>query len=281
MYCSKCGSENSEDAAFCNSCGSNLKLSETNLRNINSETNVSSEKPKKKMSLGLIAGWFFGIIFLLQGISYTLGGPFVSGICLLVASVITLPPLNNSLQNKINVSLSRGLRIFLVFLLLIFASAGAAADVASNNNDDTNPSSSSATVNEPTYYSVGDKVTVGDIAYTVNDARTASSVGNSFASEQADGIFIIVDLTIENMGDESADISSSYIKVIDSQGRTFESDEGAWIYLDNNLLFKQLQPGLPTNGQTIFDVPEGESFILEVTDSFWGSNTKYITLGST
>lgn len=281
MYCSKCGSENSEDAAFCNSCGSDLRASDTKIDE--KIKNVSSEKTKKKMSLGLIAGWFFGIIFLLQGISYILAGPFLAGIALLLASMISLPPLNNSLENRLNISLSRGLRIFIVFLLLIFASMGVAAVVANNNNDNYNPSSSSSSTTETQsqYYSIGDKVTVGDITYIVNDVSSTSAVGNSFASEEADGIYLIVDLTIENNGDESTNLYSSYVQVVDSQGRIFESDSIAAIYLEDNLAFKQLQPGLPTSGTAIFDVPTGESFVLEVTDSLWGTNTKYITLGST
>jgi len=47
------------------------------------------------------------------------------------------------------------------------------------------------------------------------------------------------------------------------------------------LLFKQVQLGLPTKGQAAFDVPEGESFVLQVSDSIWETKTKYIVLGRT
>jgi hypothetical protein len=130
-------------------------------------------------------------------------------------------------------------------------------------------------------YSVGDRVVVGDIAYTVTNARMASSIGDSTFGDQADGIFVIVDMKLENLGKETITMSSSYVKAIDSQGRVFESDSGAWIYLEDNLLLKQLQPGLPTNGQAVFDVPTGETIMLKVAGSFWGGDEKIIVLGKT
>lgn len=98
--------------------------------------------------------------------------------------------------------------------------------------------------------------------------------------EIADGVFLMVELEVENLGDETKTLSSSYVKAIDSQGRTFEYDNDAWIYLEDSLLLKQIQPGLPTKGETIFDVPEGESFFIEVSSGLWGEK-ELIAVGNT
>lgn len=133
---------------------------------------------------------------------------------------------------------------------------------------------------QPVIYSIGDRVVVGDIAYTVTNVRAVGSVGDYGMVEIADGVFLMVELEVENLGDETKTLSSSYVKAIDSQGRTFEYDNDAWIYLEDSLLLKQIQPGLPTKGETIFDVPEGESFFIEVSSGLWGEN-KLIAVGNT
>lgn len=276
MYCTKCGLENKDDATFCNSCGSPLKSLDTYAKG--SAENDKS-KNSQKVTLGLIASWVFGVLFLLAGIGGVFAGDF-SGLLFILASFFSLPPTMKLVEKKLHFTLSKGLRVTLV-IFLCFMVTFIPTQPASTNQDSYNPSASSAALSEPAYYSQGEKVKVGDIEYTLNSAEVTDVVGNSFMYEEADGIFIIVDLTIENTGSQSKDISSNYVKVIDSKGRVFESDSAAWIYLDNNLLFKQLQPGLPTRGEAIFDVPRGEKFVLQVTDSLWETNKKYIALGST
>ncbi len=133
---------------------------------------------------------------------------------------------------------------------------------------------------QPEIYSIGDRVVVGDIAYTITNVRTLGAVGNYGMAEKADGIFLMVELEVENLGDETRTLSSSYVKAIDSQGRSFEYDNDAWVYLEDSLLLKQIQPGLPTRGETIFDVPIGESFFIEVSSGLWGEK-KLISVGST
>ena len=279
MYCSKCGSENTDDAIFCNSCGSSLKSSN---KEINEKTVIKNENSKNKITLGLISSWLFGILFLLSGISFIFSGFFSAGIPLIVASFILLPPITKWTENKFNFQFSRGLRVTLVIgLFLIYAINLPTVIDDSNQNNYDSSSASFTSASQPEYYKVGEKVRVGNIEYTVNNVWITRVVGDQYMNQKADGVYLMVDLTIENVGSQSTDISSGYIKVIDSKGRVFESDSSAWIYLENNLLFKQIQPGLPTKGQTVFDVPEDESFMLQVTDSIWESKKKYIILGST
>jgi hypothetical protein len=80
---------------------------------------------------------------------------------------------------------------------------------------------------------------------------------------------------------QSTTIDSSFMKIIDSQQREFSSDSKSWIYLKDNIFLKQVQPGLPTKGEVIFDVPKGITCNMQVTDSIWGVNTALIALGHT
>ena len=173
-----------------------------------------------------------------------------------------------------------------VFVLLVivglFGSGGnnTSNDSTSNQVEEPATTSEAAVKQTPETYKVGDRVVVGERAYTITDVRTASSVGDGFTKQTATGIFVIVTMNVENIGKESATMSSTDVKIIDSEGRTFESDTEAWIALKENILLKQIQPGLPVVGQTIFDVPKGITANLQVSSGIWGTDTKLISLGT-
>ena len=127
---------------------------------------------------------------------------------------------------------------------------------------------------------IGENIIAGDISFKVIGVKDISSVGSEYLGEDADGVFLVIDLIMENNGKESVQIISDYFKLIDSQERKFESDNQAWIYLDENVFLKQLQPTIPTKGQIIFDIPtNSETYTLEVTDSIFGLDKKYINIG--
>lgn len=177
------------------------------------------------------------------------------------------------------------LGIVVLFLLLIIMGSGCSSNTtpatttnqtASDQKTDVAP----VAAPEPATYKVGDRAVVGERAYTITNVKTASSVGDEYTKKDATGIFVIVSMTIENIGKESGTMSSSDVKIIDSQGRTFESDTNAWITLKDNILIKQIQPGLPVKGETIFDVPKGITCNLQVGEGGFGSDTKLISLGT-
>jgi hypothetical protein len=103
---------------------------------------------------------------------------------------------------------------------------------------------------------------------------------NEYTKKEATGIYVLVTMTIENTGKESSTMSTNDVKIIDSEGRTFESDTQAWAALKDNILLKQIQPGLPVTGETVFDVPKGIDATLQVTDGGWTTEPVNITLGT-
>lgn len=179
------------------------------------------------------------------------------------------------------------LGIFVLFFIVALLSGGdstsdkgASSNIASDQVQENTTTSEAASEPTSEIYKVGDKVVVGDRAYTITDVKTASSVGDDFTKKEATGVYVIVTMTIENIGKESATMGTSDVKIIDSEGRTFESDTNAWIALKNNILLKQIQPGLPVTGETIFDVPKGITGNLQVSGGGWGTDTKLISLGT-
>ncbi|MBU1252219.1 MAG: DUF4352 domain-containing protein [Nanoarchaeota archaeon] len=135
-------------------------------------------------------------------------------------------------------------------------------------------------------YKLGDRVVVDDVAYTINSKTENSQVGKSyvygdyesFMGTTADGIFYIFDLTVENVGMESKTLWGTNIKIYDSQGRSFDHDSMAEIYLDDSLQYDQLQPGLPKRGKIVFDVPKGLTGKLEISSTeFFSDNKEYVS----
>ena len=61
---------------------------------------------------------------------------------------------------------------------------------------------------------IGEKVKVDDLEYTVNSVQTANSVGNQYVSSNADGKYIVADVTVKNNGDESITIDTELFKIL-------------------------------------------------------------------
>lgn len=172
----------------------------------------------------------------------------------------------------------------IVVLLVLLALLGGSPEEQTTTTTQTKTTTTTEQPAAPVaakQYAIGDRVEVGELAYTITGMRTAPLVGSNDFGARADGIFMIVDMKIENLGKESKTISSSMMKAIDSQGRTFDSDNEAWAYLENNLFLKQAQPGLPVTGQVVFDVPAGETFSVEVSSGAWSSDRQLIAVGNT
>ncbi|MCK5509865.1 MAG: zinc-ribbon domain-containing protein, partial [Desulfobacterales bacterium] len=98
MYCNKCGTENPDDGKFCSKCGNQLerigsRISTDNKKNIDQ---------KNKITLGLILGWIFGVLFLLSGLVFVADAEFLAGIPLVLSSLILIPPITEWLENKFN-----------------------------------------------------------------------------------------------------------------------------------------------------------------------------------
>lgn len=168
----------------------------------------------------------------------------------------------SSLKKKVVI----GIGIFFG-MIMVLGAIGSSYDAENVNENENNVIQSTpiGTKNNPARSL--DTIIVNNIAYTVMRYSERNRLGNSFSGDTADGIFIIIELELENLGTKSIQISDSRFKLIDSKGREFETDNGAWIYLENNILLKQLQPSLPTKGQIVFDVPNSitnEKYTLEI-----------------
>ncbi len=119
-------------------------------------------------------------------------------------------------------------------------------------------------------YSIGEKIIIDKIDYSVDSVFTSSALGSLYNVEEAKGVFVIISLTVKNNGNGDMSLSTTDFSLIDSQGRNYNPDISASIYLSmmnfNPFTFERLGAGLQTSGELVFDVPINDTgLVLEIT----------------
>lgn len=128
---------------------------------------------------------------------------------------------------------------------------------------------------------VGDAVRDGKFEFTVTEVETGvSEVGDEFLSEQAQGQFVLVHMTVSNIGDEAQMLDGSNQTLVDDQGREHSANGSAAIYLDGSQTFlNDINPGNSVEGIVVFDIPaDAQPAAIELHDSmFSGGVTVRLT----
>lgn len=101
---------------------------------------------------------------------------------------------------------------------------------------------------------LGELGVVGQWRVTVDGIGTASTYTNEFTEERARGEFELVDVTVENAGNEPRYFDSSAISLVDDEGNAHVSST---TIEDDALFLEQLDPGDRASGTAVVDVPEG------------------------
>lgn len=294
-FCQKCGESYRDGEQFCPKCGSRTAPQAAATAQAAPVPTPSAPKEVKKITVSGILAWIIGILFLLTGAGAMAASP-AGGMLTILGSLVLLPPTNTFLRKRMNIELSGWIRVILFLVLVgiglsmggLDRSDGVVEPTAAPGTDaqETAPATTETAAEEPKQqvHYAGEKVVVGNFAYTINSVSTTAQIGENlmgtFIGEKADGIFLVLDVTIENVAKESKTLWDSNIKVIDDQGRTFEHDIAAEIYLKEGtgFTFEQMQPGLPKTGKIIFDVPADlKGMLIVSSDSMFSDETKYIS----
>ena len=135
-----------------------------------------------------------------------------------------------------------------------------------------------------TNFNVGEKITISNIEYTVTEAFSLPAIGSEYVNKVADGIFVILSITVKNNKNGEIFLTSNDFKLKDSQGRRYNADISAGIYLStmgfNAFMFKKLGAGLETSGEVVFDVPEDDKgLVLEISGEGLFSDKMYVNIG--
>lgn len=153
-------------------------------------------------------------------------------------------------MKKLFIIIGGGLLVIIV--IGVIASGGSSSKPSTNGGQQVE-TKRVAKINEP--------VQDGDLVFTATDVTTATSLGNQFTKRDAQGLFYVITLKIENKGKETKTVDSSMITLTDSQGRKFDrSIEGqsakGLAQGKVDLFLQQVQPGLGVTGDIVFDAPK-------------------------
>jgi hypothetical protein len=137
---------------------------------------------------------------------------------------------------------------------------------------------------EQQVYKIGDSVMIGKFTYKAGKSEEAASVGQSYASRQADGIYKIIPIILRNDDTQPRIADSNMFHLIDNQGRTFNHSVEASTAFSiahgtEDFFLKTANPGIEITGVLIFDIPkDAKGLKLEVSGSFGSSQKAYISL---
>ncbi len=148
-------------------------------------------------------------------------------------------------------------RIILPLALVVIVGISMASGGGNSGSTSTSTESSEETTPEESIAKLGDTVIDGDWSYVVSNLKCGvKQVGSSLLGAEAQGQFCIVSISATNNGTKADYFLGSEHKIYDVNGSEYGSDSSAWIYLDDNMLIKEVNPGNTSKGQIVFDVPE-------------------------
>jgi hypothetical protein len=140
---------------------------------------------------------------------------------------------------------------------------------------DSAPTDSAPTT--PTAAPAGSSVRDGKFEFRVTNmtrAATAGNPDNEFEIVKAQGEFIIVTMSVKNIGKEPQSYFADNQKLIDSSGRQYgaSSEADTW---ENQSIGGDINPGNSIQVKAAFDVPRGTAPTeLEVHDSMFSGGAK-------
>ncbi len=168
--------------------------------------------------------------------------------------------------------------VFILFIIIIGSSGGDTSTDSGSSGDEA----TSAPTEEQVSYGLNDEVTAGDVKWIVTDAYTAEVLDGAFTGkETTQGKFVVVNVTVENLGKDMKSMTSLDLR--DNQGREYTSSVTSFKNLGAEQLYilENLNPNLPYTFADVYEVPkDAEGFTLRVGDlSLFGNKEAFVELG--
>jgi hypothetical protein len=180
------------------------------------------------------------------------------------------------------------LLLLVVACTVVVASRGGGSSSGGSGSTNSGSSgSSSKQKSGETTVSLNEPITVGDVEWTITDAKpvsqlTQSDVSPRFAKTEQ-GNYVIVDFGFTNNGSKAVTLDTESLKLVDNQGRESGaiSDQAFYVPKDKQVFLERANPGVTKQGEAIFQVaPDASGFKAEAGDTnMFTGNTGYVDLG--
>ncbi|MEV1246680.1 DUF4352 domain-containing protein [Nonomuraea sp. NPDC050022] len=159
---------------------------------------------------------------------------------------------------------------------LLVAAVGSSGKPATSVAEKTSDQPRKSEQEEPKTPGLGTVVRDGKFSFKVTEIGTATKVGGEYLSKRAQGKFLLVHITVKNVGDEAQAFNGGAQRLYDSEGKEYEASSEAAIYLeDSKSLYEDINPGNSVEGIVLFDVPKGMTpSSIELHDSIFSDGVK-------
>ncbi|MEV4526299.1 DUF4352 domain-containing protein [Streptosporangium sp. NPDC049304] len=154
--------------------------------------------------------------------------------------------------------------------------AGAGSDQAGTTSATPEKPGAAGGARQDTPPGIGDLVKDGKFAFKITKTEKRTTIGGEFLNKKAQGEFLLVHVTVKNIGDEAQAFTGGAQKLYDDRGREFEADDGAAIYLeDSKSLYEDINPGNSVKGIVLFDLAKSvKPVYVELHDSVFSDGVK-------
>ncbi|CCY47075.1 putative uncharacterized protein [Firmicutes bacterium CAG:822] len=138
------------------------------------------------------------------------------------------------------------LRLLFVFIIITFV-----ITVLASLGD-----SSNSTSNEKKTVNMGEKVTVNDVDYIVNEKKIQKeiSVASGYFKYTADGNYLLINITITNNSKSSINIDSTDFRLKDENGATYSASILTSVDNMDMLNFETINPNATESGYIAYDI---------------------------
>lgn len=172
-----------------------------------------------------------------------------------------------------------GFGIFFVFIIFIGIISNGSSSSNSTKTAQIEPAQQVETINAK----IGDELSIGNFVYCVESISFKKTIGNEVFNKTADGIYLLIKLTLKNIDKKAHSVDNSIYKLIDTSGTEYESSSDGSTAIElsggKTLFLKQCQPNIQTQGYLVFEVPSKENiYHLKVSGGFWSGKTGDIIL---
>lgn len=96
---------------------------------------MSEEKEVRKITVGLILSWIFGVLFLLTGVGTIAGGSPIAGMVIIICSAMIIPYFNKFARATLHFEISGGMKFLLVIVIFVAMGFGTASSVQDTEVD--------------------------------------------------------------------------------------------------------------------------------------------------
>jgi TonB family protein len=114
-------------------------------------------------------------------------------------------------------------------------------------------------------YRLGEDFSVGYWSYRVNGRRWRTVLGTDLGAETPDASFLVLDISARN--DDKTPSTLPPFKLVDREGREYESSSKGEFMQGAFSLLKSLNPTVSSRGLIVFDVPPGD-YVLKASGGF-------------